>query len=88
MPKRLGQEYRNKTLSTGSYLCRDIVDAVEHLLPADMVRTFRQAECLDDERYEFEEVLAPYLDSIAPEGCHFGNKPYGSDHFGFWENDA
>lgn len=63
------------------------VDGNPMLAPiADDIR-----ECLRTEGDAFElwyEVVVPYLEGIAPEGCVFGALEGDASHLGWWEADV
>jgi hypothetical protein len=84
--KRLDKRWKNCTVSFGTLIEADIFKAIKDrgLIPDYMVEEYETAENAEHKSYYFNEVIYTYLDSIAPEGCYWGNTEGDGSDFGFW----
>lgn len=87
MPKRLDAGYVNRSVVCDPGGPQDFFDHVEPLLPRAVRSSFKESECVEDQKAVIDAEVIPHLQEIAPEGCVFGRNPFYTDcsDWGFWQ---
>jgi hypothetical protein len=98
---KLGPEYRNTSVSTGTMREEDLIPVFESILKDQGVKLtgrpievnnllgHRKVSEVGRERISIylNETLFDLMDSIAPDGCYFGAHPGDGADYGFWEGE-
>jgi hypothetical protein len=97
---KLGKEWANQSVSTGTMLEEDLIPAIEEVLEEagacydrpDAVNKLLDGEDLTDDEQEevawyLNEELFDAMNAIAPEGCYFGSHPGDGADYGFWTSE-
>lgn len=83
---RLGDLFKDVSLSHGTMVEDHVFDRVKSLLPRHMRGEFSKATPGSEERaYILWERAFEYLNSIAPSGYYFGSHPGNGSDYGFWK---